>query len=286
MNRANRLHRWTHGLGAVCALALGFLLLAPQRLPSAQARAAQQNAPNRVRVAEGEYQIIETLNGGGVGPFAYMVYDFHETWTLWRRSDGTYDAEGQRNYESPKDEPHRGAFSVHLSHAFRILGLQEFRQLRWVPDSGPLTCDFSPSEIACASNAKDPAHNIKLDLPMHTDYGFLWPISAFSLGGITRSNDRNRTPVQLITVDEPNPEHPIYTSILDGEVQYLGNEQVTVAGQRWDAEKFELQVPTRPSFLIWTTPQGLLLAFAYEDEQKSLPGDGMRLVRFTQFTPF
>jgi hypothetical protein len=247
---------------------------------------SQEQPAGRVRVAEGEYQIFRKTDNGGVGPFALMVYNFREAWTLWRLPDGSFDVEGERNYESPKDALQHSRFSVHLSSAFRVLGLTEFRQLRWRADSGPLTCDFLPAKIVCSSNAKDPAQNIRLDVPMGDDFGFLWPISAFSLSGITRSDDRNRIPVQLLSLDEPDPEHPIYASVLDGFLQYLGNEELTVANKKWHADKFELKVPMHMPFLIWTSPQGLLLAFADENQQKTLTDDGMKLVRFKQYSVF
>ena len=173
-------------IAAFCAAPRAIPYVAGQVAPRAN---AQTESAGRVRVAEGEYQIFRETDDGGVGPFALMVYNFHESWTLWKLPDGSFDVEGERNYESPMDAQQHSQFSVHLSSAFRVLGLKELRPLRWRSDSGPLTCDFLPAELVCSSNAKDPAQNIRLDLPMHSDYGFLWPISAFSLSGITRFPD-------------------------------------------------------------------------------------------------
>ena len=92
--------------------------------------------------------------------------------------------------------------------------------------------------------------------------------------------------MQLLSLDEPDKEHPIYASVLDGSLQYLGEEELTVAGQKWRADKFELKVPTHLPFLIWTSPQGLLLAFADENQQKTLADQGMKLIRFKQWSKF
>jgi hypothetical protein len=61
------------------------------------------------RVAEGEYKV---LSQAGIGSFVPAVYDFRETWTLWRLEDGTFEVSGTRSYRSPADEPVSG---LHLS---------------------------------------------------------------------------------------------------------------------------------------------------------------------------
>ena len=79
-------------------------------------------AKERVRVAEGEYKIIRKANDGGIGPFADMVYGFRESWVLWRLPDGSFQVDGEREYESPKDELHRSRFAANLSSEFRSSG--------------------------------------------------------------------------------------------------------------------------------------------------------------------
>ena len=95
------------------------------------------------RVAEGEYKV---LSQAGIGSFDLAVYDFTESWTLWRLKNGTLEVTGTRNYRSPADEPHSDNFEAYLSDNFRVLKLREFRTLRWRPNSGPLSCDFLTSK--------------------------------------------------------------------------------------------------------------------------------------------
>jgi hypothetical protein len=250
---------------------------------------AASGSSERIRVAEGEYEIFKQTNQGGIGPFGSGVYNFHESWTLWRFGDGSLEVIGKRSYESPKDELHDYDFSVRLSSGFRALGVKEFRKLRWRPDSGPLSCDFLPAKLACTSGAKDPGQNVRLDLPMKNPYGFLWPVSAFSLSNITRFADRNPASllgVQLVMIDEPGPKEPVFASILDGDLKYLGKEDIAIAQHNWHADKFELKLPTLAPFLIWTAPQGLLLGFAFEDPNKPQPEEGLWLVRFRQWKDF
>jgi hypothetical protein len=125
-------------------------------------------------------------------------------------------------------------------------------------------------------------------LPMKDAYGFLWPISAFSLSNITRRAAKihdKLTPVQLVTVEEPSPRNPVFVSTLDGNLKYLAQEEITLARKKWRADKFELKVPLHPAFIIWTSPEGLLLRFAPESKSTEA-AEGLQLVHFQQGANF
>jgi hypothetical protein len=247
-----------------------------------------QESPG-TRLAEGEYKVYGHGAEGGIGPFAPSVYDFVESWTLWRLHDGTLEVTGQRNYDSPQYEPHIDSFLVMLSAAFHVTRITEFQKLRWKPDSGPLTCDFLPTKIDCDSGAKDPQERIHLTVPLERAYGFLWPVSAFSLSNITRFADRDsshKITVDMITIDESSKANPVAASVLEGHLRFVGQEPLTITAHKWVADKFELKVPLHPSFLIWATPQGLLLDFELEDNNGRVTERGMRLVSFRQWAEF
>lgn len=251
--------------------------------------AGKQDKKQKELVARGEYQVLEDSNDGGIGTYAPSVFDFHESWELWRLPDGTLEADGQRQYESPRYEHHSNRFSVHLTSDFRTLGLIEFRKLLWRPDSGPLTCEFQSTQLLCTSGATDPSQAINLDMPMKDAYGFLWPISAFSLSNITRGVDKapgKLTPVRLVTVEELSLENPVFISALDGHVTYLGQEDITLIGRTWRADKFELKVPLHPAFTIWTSSEGMLLRFVPESKAQTQPESGLMLVHFEQQSSF
>lgn len=283
------------GLVGVLSLFIGIRTSDPSP-PIADTRAvpgaiptSQENDVGRVRVAGGEYQTLQEGNEGGIGPYVPGVYNFHESWTLWRLLDGSFEAEGKREYESPKGEQQGNSFSVHLAPDFRTLGMKEFRKLRWRQDSGPLTCEFQPARLVCTSGAKDPNQAVNLDMPMNGAYGFLWPISAFSLSNITRNAEkvpRKLTPVQLVTVEEPSKENPVFVSTLDGHLKYIGQEEVVQAGKTWRADKFELKIPLHPPFIIWTSPEGLLLGFAPETGTEIPAESGLWLFHFQQWANF
>ncbi len=244
---------------------------------------------NRTKLADGEYKVYTDDNGGGIGPFVNGVYNFTESWTLWRLPDASLEVEGRRDYESPEYEHHGNPFMVRLSSDFRTINLKEFRSLRWRADSGPLSCDFLAAKLICTSNAKASANEVGMNMAMEHPYGFLWPISAFSLSNIARyALDKKGDPiiVEMVLVDEPSAENPIRTSVVVGNLQYQASEMIRVAGRRWQADRFELKVALHAPFLIWTSPSGLLLDFAEEDNNRHITERGMTIVRYQQYTDF
>lgn len=237
----------------------------------------------RTKIAEGEYTIVEQANGGAIGPFEQEVYNFKESWTLWRVAKGDYHVEGVRTFDSPEYEQHTNPFAVELSRDLTVLSVTEFARLRWVPNSGPLSCEFLPNDLHCSSGGSDPQKRIELRTHLTDPYGLLWPVSPFSLTGIARQVERDpNRPIQvdLITIEQPTPAHPVEPTVLMGPLSYLGKEDIDAAGRKWHADKFSIKVPFHPEFLLWTSPRGLLLALAMEHEHKNWPDEGLRLSRF------
>jgi hypothetical protein len=97
----------------------------------------------RVKIAQGEYA-VSTDEDLGVGPVDTEVFHFREVWTLWIASDGNYEVDGERTFESPRGVPHKDSFWAQLTKDLRLVKVKEFAQLRWIPDSGPLICDLLP----------------------------------------------------------------------------------------------------------------------------------------------
>ena len=246
-------------------------------------------ATPRAKIAEGEYAIIEQGNGGAFGPFGEEMYAFRESWTLRRSEHGRYQVEGVRNFESPRDVPHADRFLAELSRDRTITRVTEFAPLRWVRDSGPLTCQFLPREFHCTSGAHEPAAPSDLRIPMQHPFGLLWPISPFSLSSLTRESERDtshRTEVQLVSIEQPSQAVPVKPTVLSGQLQYLGEEEVEAAGLKWKAHKFSLKVAAHPQYLIWTSSRGLLLALAIEHAHANWPEEGMKLARYKEWANF
>jgi hypothetical protein len=259
------------------------------RLPG---QAGEENAPasaERTKVAEGEYVVVEGANGGAIGPFGEEIYNFHEIWTLWRTVKGTYEVEGERKFESPKEVARSDRFVAELSRDLTISRVTEYGRLKWRRDSGALTCEFLRSALRCSSNAKSPDQSLQLNTPMDKPFGFLWPISAFSLSSITRAaeRDRNRpTRVQLVSIEQPSREVPVMPMILDGRVRYLGEDNIHIDGQPRRAYKFSIKAMLSPELIVWTSPKGLLLGVAVQHEGKDWPEESMKLLHLHEFTGF
>jgi hypothetical protein len=239
----------TAGTLAIAALLLacGSAVADPRFGRAALEKATTSN--QRSKVAEGDYVVFEGENGGAIGPFGEEIYNFHETWTLWRIGNGSYELEGERRFESPKDATHRDRFAVELSRDLTITRMKEFARLKWRRDSGPLTCEFLRSALHCSSNAKNAGQAIEL-IAVREPFGLLWPISAFSLSGLTREAERDarrETRVQLVSIEQPSAEIPVNPMILEGGLRYLGEENIDVAGRRGARSSFRSKFLSRLS---------------------------------------
>jgi hypothetical protein len=273
--------------GSTCTALIGGIARANQR--NADTAIASTGQQKLTKVAQGEYVVFEGANGGAVGPFGEEVYNFHETWTLSRIGSGGYQVEGERRFESPKGTEHSNRFLGQLSRDLTVTRVTEFARLKWRPDSGPLTCNFLQKELNCSSNAKDSRQSIKVSIPMEEPFGLLWPISAFSLSGITREAERDpnhATHIQLVSIEQPSSAVPVSPMILDGELRYVGEETVDVAGEPQPAFKFLLKVVLHPQLIIWTSRKGLLLALQVEQGEQGWPEQSMKLLHFRQWPEF
>ena len=249
----------------------------------------QKAASERNRVASGEYRIVAETNEGGIGPFAPGIHNFRESWTMWRVSDDGLEVEAERDYESPKGELHTDKSYIRMSSAFRILGVREFRKLRWRPDYGPLSCDLLRDTLVCTAVSSDPNETLRWDMPAKEPYGYFWPLSAFSLASITRSTNRSAVSgesVQIVTLHEPNTAFPIFGTVIDGELKYLGQEDITVANRRWIANKFILTFSFNSRFVMWVAPNGLPLAFGRDNGRTNMSEVWLSLVSLQQYADF
>ena len=264
-------------LRSTCALFVVFLFSC---LPSSAAQEA-----GRTKLAEGEYRV--TLEGDlGCGPIETEVFHFSESWTLRRTAVGD-DLEGHRIYESPRDQVHDDRFVARLAPDLQLLSTKAFARLTFRRDSGPLTCELLPQQLCCDPGAKDPAQSVDVQFAMDRPYGLIWPLSAFSLSGLTRaaSSQLNKaTPIQVVQLQETSNTLPVLAIRSDGLIRYLGQSQVsfTVSGQSWRPSVYELTASPVRKMTIWTSPEGLLLVA----ERPNWPRGRMELVKFAKFADF
>ena len=280
----NKTRRWI----ARAVMLIGVAAIAVALLHAGQSTPAQKS--QGTQVAQGEYAILKPSGGGVLDPYQQEVYNFRESWTLWRVEKGQYRLEGVRRFESPKDEPHSNRFVAELTRDLTILRIKDYEKLRWVKDSGPLSCEFLPARLDCSSGGSDPKREIRMHTPMPHPYGILWPVSPFSFTGITRQVERDRaraTRVDLIRIEQPAMNNPVQATILEGPLRYLGDETITAAGKTWPAHKFSLKVAMNPEYFLWTSrSKGLLLLLSVRGEQADHSEEGIRLERFESSEDF
>jgi len=205
---------------------------------------------SRIKIAQGKY-MLSSDGDLGVGPMDTEIFFFHELRTLWRSADGNYEIDGERNFESPRGTPHRDTFWAQLTKDLRLVKVKEFAQLRWIPDSGPLTCDLLPNELRCNSGGKDPVHTINVQIGLQEPYGIMWPISVFSLGSlayVAAEREGEEVPIDLVTLNELSQALPVLTVRSKGSIRYLGRSNVkfTASGKSWSPRVFELRSSLLP----------------------------------------
>ena len=274
------------GAGAVLFFSLaGEARNAPR---GGQEQASAHSELQRTKVAEGEYTIIKRTDFGAVGPFGEEIYNFRETWTMWRSASGDYDVEGSRRFRSPENTPHDDRFVVHLSRDMTVIDMTEFARLRWRLNSGPLSCQFLARELHCFAGGTG-AKDIDLHTPMEQPFGLFWPVSAFSLSGITREVERepHRTAeVQLATIEQPSSDDPVEVTVLDSGLRYLGEQNIKLADTSWRAYKYSLHPALGPALMLQVSSKGLLLSLSVLGPDKGVSGEEMRLIRFHQWAAF
>ncbi len=245
---------------------------------------AQQG--DRVKVAEGEYRVAAE-GDLGVGPMETEIFHFQESWTLWRVQNGEYEVEGDRSFESPRGYIRGNRFVARLTHNLQLVEVKELRQLRFRPDSGPLTCKLLLRELRCSSGAKDPANAADFDVAMDRPYAFLWPLSAFSLGSLTRAASQHicePPPVQVVQLEEISDVLAVLPIRSDGFIKYLGQSDApyVVSKLSWLPNMYELDASPIRKILIRTSPEGIVLSV----EKPDWPKGRMELVRFVKFSDF
>ena len=271
-------------LAATCSLSQAQSSEDPGILRVHNSPALQANEP--LRIAEGEYAIFKEYDG--IGPVDAEIFHFQEDWRLSRTPDGNYEVEGTRSFESPEHFPRQIHFLLRLSPQLQLMEVQEDTSLTWFWRSAPLACVFLPQQLRCAAWGKDPRQEADLSLSMERPYAFSWPLSAFSLGALTRQCDYHSgqtMEVEFVDIEQPSSDLPLMPIITNGTLRFLGQENVTVAGTNWLANKFELRAflsPLPRKSILWVSQGGLLLELDAEREMG--PKGRLELTRLERAT--
>jgi hypothetical protein len=117
-------------------------------------------------------QVLSQLSYTPGRPFGEEVYEFRETWTLSREMGGNYQVKGERRFRLGKDKDVvTRPFAVELSRDLTVLRLTEFSKLKWIQDSGPLTCEFLSAEMRCSAGVRKPNVSNDWHLEVRHPYG-------------------------------------------------------------------------------------------------------------------
>ena len=242
---------------------------------------ASQIVPDRHEIAEGEYTI--STEYGGVGPIETEIFNFHETWQMWRSAEDHYEIEGTRHFESPKDVTHDIRFWLRLSPQLRFEESEE-RIPIWIGRSGLLMCTFRPTTVHCSTDGDEAASKVDFSLSMEKPFAFSWPASPFSIAALTRQADKRAghvTEVQFVEVGQNSPTGPVVPIVTSGRIRFLGRAMIATAGKDWQADKFELDafmssLPRKST--LWVSDSGLLLKL--EALPQAGPRGTLELTRF------
>ena len=219
----------------VFALGVG-LAAQTKRRPTAKAKAPV--AEVKTKVAEGKY----LLSAGSTRVF-------EEPWTLSRTRLG-YQLDEQWLFYSNQAEPTVIDVSVDMVTGFRPL------QIKIGTAADSVACKIALQEFSCDSKGQTKR------LATTPPYDYFSP-SPWILSNVVRRVKKDpsvKTTVNLVRIDGADETGPRLSSFA-AEVQYVGDDQMAVGGQKYTASIYELHSEgVIPGMLVWVSPEGIVLA--------------------------
>ncbi len=233
--------------------------------------AAQQ--VERPVVAEGEYSTMKVPNTGG------ETVEFREVWKLTRTSKNSYEAESVARFRSSKTEDVAYQIRLTLSPTLHPVAVKIFGGIPSLKGYRSMVLEFTEHELRCCGEVG------KVRLKIDSPYDLYFPTPWF-FSSIVRRAERNKergTAVRLVFMDKsPDNDTPVGLAPFEGQVRYLGSEQVKLAGETWNAEKFLIQPGPFTPVSVWLSPEGLMLAM----EDAKNPEQRIELVRYKKYANF
>jgi hypothetical protein len=259
-------------IGTVVVLLAASLVSAQTtKSKSAKAPSKAPAAASRTKVAEGRYEVV----GGKAGAPSF----YREPWTLFKTPVG-YELEEQWTVTSPNAA--ESTVDVAVSFAAGLYPLQ----VRIGGQNSPqqMFCEMALKEFKCTTQSKESK------LAMHGAYNVFLP-SPWMLGSIARRARKipnQSAAVQLVMMGGMEAQGPKLVSF-PADVQYVGDDEVSIGGEKIAASIFELKSPntgipgvTIPGTLIWTSSEGVVLAL--QDSNK--PEQRIELVEYKRYGKF
>jgi hypothetical protein len=194
----------------------------------------------KAKIAEGRYQMNTSVSG----------VNFEEPWTLWKTKLG-YELAEQWLVPARGDNPPQ-AIDVNV----QMVGQLRPIQVHIGDAASGLTCKIALGSFNCESQGK--ATQLAVDGP----YDFFSP-SPWMLGNIVRRAVKNRdqkSSITLVRIDGASYSGVKMTSFA-ATVQYVGEDQVEVDGQKHAASIYEMKAEGFiPGMLVWVSDDGIVLA--------------------------
>ena len=144
-----------------------------------------------------------------------------------------------------------------------------------------MTCSMALKEFKCATQGKESK------LPMQGPYNVFLP-SPWLLGSIARRAKKipnQSAPLQLVMMAGSEEQGPKLVSF-PAEVQYVGDDEVTVGNEKIPAAIYELKATntgiqgiTISGTLIWTSYEGIVLKL----QDSNMPDQRIELVEYKRY---
>jgi hypothetical protein len=204
----------------------------PVRKPAAPA------AETKTKVAEGKYLLsTETARV------------FEEPWVLSRTRLG-YQLDEQWVFYRNQGDPTVIDVVVDMVAGFRPL------QIQIGTNADSVRCKIALQEFSCETKGQ----TRKLETKPPYDY---FSPSPWILSNVVRRVKKDpsvKTTVNLVRIDGADASGPRLSSFV-AEVQYVGDDQTEVGGQKFTASIYELHAESViPGMLVWVSPEGIVLA--------------------------
>jgi hypothetical protein len=239
---------------------------AKKKTPAKKAAPARTAAPQKTLVAEGKYE-MKRLQGT-------VTQMFEEPWQLYKTNVGYVLQEQWISYAEGSD--HSIIVDVEVQMA---PGLYPLEAKIGSPDStNRLLCSMALKEFKCTTRG------LEAKMPVSGPYNLFLP-SPFILGSIAKRAKKSPgepVKIKLVQMEKMTAEGPLLNE-KSGEVEYQGDDQVEIAGQKIAAGIYEIRVPeVVPSILIWMSNEGVVLAM----QDAARPDQRMELTEYKQHAKF
>ncbi len=222
--------------------------------------------PGGVKVAEGEY--LYEMDGKAV---------LSQKWVLYRLENGGFKEVDNWETQAAGKPPMTFQTSLTLGTDLRPLSLEGMPSPK--KDVGETKCRFASKKLRC----EWPSEKKKLEFPAREPYDVL-SLHPWFFSGMARRAERGRSEARslhLFQIVDGSWGYPLSFMVREGEVQWVGNQEVDVSGNKLSAERYELSLePLRMVF--WVSTEGVLLAM--EDDSSSK--NRIKLVRFEKYSEF